>query len=154
MINEDLAKKVSELESRIKELEKEKRRDFLRNHNYFNMELEELDPQTIDILAEIEKDTSMYEVIPYLEEFYKRISQSRHFKWWLTLNLQQKRSAFKRIMDQVDSNWGESYLGKIEIEERIKILMKNFKEETDRIKKDEIREQVRELLKDKQGKKV
>jgi hypothetical protein len=108
--DKSLRDKISALENRINELEKDKRRDFLRSYNYFRLELDEFDPQTINVIKKLEEENGVYKMIPYLSEFYKRISQPKFFGWWINLSFEQKETEFRKIIGQVDSNWGETYM--------------------------------------------
>jgi len=101
--------KIVALENRITELEKEKRRNFIRNQYFFNIELKHLDPQTLNVMTKIEAEKGLDKAIPYLDEFYKRMSRQKFFEWWLTLLPEQKEAEFRKMMNQIDGGWGEVY---------------------------------------------
>ena len=94
-------------DSQIKEIKEEKRRNFYRNHNYFKMILGQQSSDTVDIIAEFQKEKGLDESIPYLEEFYKMLSLEYNFKWWIKLEKEKKKENFKKLVERIDNNFKE-----------------------------------------------
>jgi hypothetical protein len=101
--------KVNSLEKEIAELKKEKNKDFLRIEYYFSDSLA-LDDQTKNIFNNLKKEKGTEKAIPYLYEFYKRILELNSSEWWSGLSYEQKKAEFQKIINLIDSGWGEKLL--------------------------------------------
>ena len=89
---------------KMKEFKMQRNRDFSRNHHFYQMTL---DKETKSVLTEFENEVGEKKIIPYLDEFYKRLAHAQYFDLWLKLTVEEKRDGFRKIIEQVDSIWGE-----------------------------------------------
>jgi hypothetical protein len=140
---------ISKLEKRIAKLEEDKMRTFLRNNQYFSIVLGKCDYKTIEVFEKFEKKEGVKKMIPYLDEFYKRMSNPQFFEWWLSLDLQQKENGFQAIMNQVNSEWGKFYMG-MSKKDRLELLsdiiskITSISDKISDIKEGIIRENIRD----------
>jgi len=107
---DSLKKYTEEIIEKMKELEKAKKRDFLRMHHFMKIIMKKEDEETYNFIIKIEQEKEKEKIIPHLEEFYKRLMFPTYFEWWKKLNLNEKAKAFDDIVSQVDSDWGEEYV--------------------------------------------
>jgi len=107
-------KKITKnLENYFKTLEKQRKRDFLRAHYYNKMFLESQDKDTVDVIVKIQDEMfggNKEKMIPYLEELYERMKYGYYWEKWRNSSKEGKEEAFKKIIEQVDSDWGEEYV--------------------------------------------
>jgi hypothetical protein len=104
-------KSYFELGNQIKELRIARMQDFLIRHNYFKRILSK-DEHTLEILKEFEGKKGVLKAIPYLDDFYKRLSIEGGLIWWLSLPQLEKKKQFDLLVEQVKSNYGEKYVDK------------------------------------------
>jgi hypothetical protein len=102
--------RVLMLEKQVNELERAKRRDFIRHHHYCNIVLKDDDPYTLNLIMNFQKEKGIIKSIPYLDEFYKRLFLPKFFNTWLIIPPQEKERLFNELINKVDIEWGGDYV--------------------------------------------
>jgi len=99
----------NEIENKIKELDNENMRDFIRTDFYFSEKFINDDEDTFEIIKIFENKKGKRKSMPYLKEFYRRMETPMYYKNWIKMPKEEKEKRFLEMVEDLDKGLYEKY---------------------------------------------